>query len=138
MTSIALYALVLNAVWEYAQLVPLYTCWTRWSRWQKLLCPPAAIVGDVMIVLGVSWITGQLTGTGALIPQGWAGWTLLLAASFAASLFFEWVARRLDLWRYKSAMPTLSVAGETIGLAPVLQISLLPAASLLLAQAIPL
>ena len=136
--AIALYALGLNAVWEYAQLIPLYTCWERWSRWQKLFVPPAAILGDVVIVLGVAETTGWLTGIGTLIPQGWTGWGILLGVSFAASILFEWIARRLQLWDYRPAMPTIRAGGETIGLAPVLQITLLPAASLLLVQTFPL
>lgn len=136
--TIALYALGLNAAWEYAQLVPLYTCWDRWSRWQKLFVPPAAILGDVVIVLGVAETTGWLTEIGTLIPQGWPGWGILLGVSLAASILFEWIARRLRLWDYRPAMPTLHVGGETLGLAPVLQITLLPAASLLLVQTFPL
>lgn len=137
-STIALYALVFNAGWEYVQLFGLYTCWTGWSRWQKLLVPPAAILGDVLIVLGVASMTRWLTGTGSLMPWGWTGWVGLLAVSLAVSIFFEWVARRLRLWAYRPAMSTLRVGGEAIGLSPILQITLSPTASLLLAHRFPL
>lgn len=134
---VAIWALVLNAAWEYAQLLPLYTCWETWSGWQKLLCPPMAVLGDVLIVGGVVALTARVTGAEQLMPQSAAGWSVLLAISFAASLFFEWTARRLRLWEYRPAMPTLRIGGEQIGLAPVAQITLLPAASLLLAMRVP-
>lgn len=136
--SLALYALVLNALWEYAQLTPLYTCWSEWSRWQKMLVPPAVILGDVVIVVGLAEATTLLTGARSIAPQHVAGLAVLFTLSLAAGLFFEWAARRLDLWRYKPAMPTLRVAGHDVGLVPVLQITVLPAASLLLTVLFPL
>lgn len=136
--SIAFYALLLNGIWEYAQLRPLYTCWEAWSGAQKLLCPPMAILGDVLIVGGLAALTALMTGEARLVPQNVAGWSVLLVLSFAASLFFEWAARRLRLWDYQPAMPTLRLGTERVGLAPVMQITLLPAASLLLARLFPL
>ena len=136
--SVAFCTLALNGVWEYAQLRPLYTCWEGWSWGQRLLCPLAATFGDVLIVVGVAVLAALLTSATQLVPASLVGWVALLVVSFAASLFFEWVARRLRLWGYRPAMPTVRLAGVAVGLAPVAQITLLPAASLLLAILFPL
>jgi hypothetical protein len=136
--SVALYAFALNGVWEFAQLRPLYTCWERWTWGERLLYPLLASVGDVLIVGGVAALAALAVGAAQPVPQAPAGWLVLLAISFAASLFFEWTARRLRLWDYRPAMPTVHLGGEALGLAPVAQITLLPAASLFLAEAFPL
>jgi hypothetical protein len=133
----ALYAFALNGAWEYAQLRPLYTCPERWSWGERLLWPLAATLGDVLIVGGLAALVALLTGSDAVVPPSTAGWALLLGLSFAASLFFEWAARRLRLWNYRPAMPTVRLGGEAVGLAPVAQITLLPALSLWLAGAFP-
>jgi hypothetical protein len=58
------------------------------------------------------------------------GWITTLALGLAAGVLLEWFARALDLWSYSVLMPTLIVAGETVGLAPIIQVAVLPAASL--------
>jgi hypothetical protein len=55
------------------------------------------------------------------------------AAFYALALNGVWVR----LWDYRPAMPTARLGRETVGLAPVAQITLLPAASLWLAGAFP-
>ena len=55
------------------------------------------------------------------------------AAFYALALNGVWVR----LWDYRPAMPRSASAGNRSGLAPVAQITLLPAASLWLAGAFP-
>jgi len=52
---------------------------------------------------------------------------------FVAGTLLEWFARVLNLWSYSALMPTITVASVAVGLAPVIQITILPAASLCLA-----
>ncbi len=130
---IVLYGLLLNAVWEYAQLVPLYDCWGWWNTKQKILYPLAAILGDGVIVLGVALAAHLVVGSERLLPPDGMGWLVLLSIGFVAGVMLEWAALALGLWSYKPAMPTLKVGGRRVGLAPILQITLLPALSVYLA-----
>lgn len=131
--TVGLVGLALNAVWEVAQLRPLYTCWERWSPWQRVLCPLAAVLGDGVAVVAVAWAGGRLVGAEALTPPGVAGWLVLLGLALPLGVLLERAALALDLWRYRPAMPTARVFGRDVGLAPVAQITVLPALSVALA-----
>jgi hypothetical protein len=90
----------------------------------------AAIAGDVLIVLGVvmaSWILSQRSLAVLLSRRGWI---TTLALGLVAGVLLEWFARVLDLWNYSTLMPAILVAGEAVGLAPIIQIMILPATSL--------
>jgi hypothetical protein len=50
-----------------------------------------------------------------------------------AGLLVEWAARSLSLWGYGPLMPTVNVFGAAIGLAPVVQMLVLPALSVRIA-----
>lgn len=131
--KLAVYAFVLNAAWEYAQLLPLYTCWEEWQPWQRALLPLACTVGDVVIVLGVAGLTEILLGAAHLTPPSVVGIASLLGLGFTAGVLLEWMALELGLWAYKPAMPTLRIGSWRIGFLPVLQITVLPALSVFLA-----
>ena len=64
---------------------------------------------------------------------GSRGTIATIAFGFVAGILLEWFARVLNLWSYSALMPTITVAGETVGLAPIIQVTILPAASLRLA-----
>jgi hypothetical protein len=53
-------------------------------------------------------------------------------------VFLEWAAQVLALWDYSALMLTIRVFGHAVGLAPVVQITLLPAASVYLETRRPL
>ena len=129
---IALYGFLLNGIWEYAQLLPLYDCWRQWSAWQKVLYPLVAILGDVAIMVVLVLLTSWISETG--LPFEPNAWLVLLGLSVAASLVLEWMALTLKMWRYKPMMPTLTFAGRKLGFSPVVQITLLPALSVYLAS----
>lgn len=112
----------------------LYTCWDRWGRVEGILWMSGAIVGDVLITGLLVAGTAALTGSGPLLDIALGPLALLLLLSAGTSLLLEWAARRLDLWRYHPAMPTIHLLGLEVGLSPLLQVSLLPAASLALTQ----
>ena len=58
------------------------------------------------------------------------GWITTLTLGLVAGVPLEWFARALNLWGYSALMPAILVAGETVGLAPIIQVTTLPAASL--------
>ena len=63
---IALWGLVLHALWEFGQCTLLYNMW-EWGFWRATVWMWGAIAGDVVITLGVAlgaaWETAQLTET---------------------------------------------------------------------------
>jgi hypothetical protein len=129
---IAFYALLLNALWEFVQCVLFYDMWSmgfgRATLWMW-----SAILGDVLIVLGVAFLAQWLVGPRHLDPLDRRGWLVLLAVGLAAGVLLEWLARVLGLWSYGPLMPTVKVFGATVGLLPILQVMLLPALSVRLA-----
>lgn len=100
---------------------------------QRLVFLPAAVLGDVLAVLAITYAAQLLVGPNPLIPPGLLGWIVLLGVGFVAGIMLEWISIRLELWTYTESMPTLRVGGRQLGLAPVLQITMLPAVSVQLA-----
>ena len=129
---IALWGFALNAGWEFVQCTALYDMWS-WGFWRATVYMWGAILGDVLIVLGVAWGAVQLVGKGRLTPPDGLGHGALLAVGFVAAVFLEWAAQVLDLWGYSGLMPTVEVLGHPVGLSPVVQVTTLPALSVYLA-----
>ena len=126
------FGFLLNMLWEFAQCLVLYDM-SGWSFWRAAVYMWAAIAGDVLIVLGVvmaSWILSQRSMPVLLSRRGWI---TTLALGLVAGLLLEWFARVLNLWSYSALMPTISVGGQAVGLAPMTQVTILPAATLYLA-----
>jgi hypothetical protein len=129
---IALWGFVLNMLWEFGQCTLLYDMWD-WGFWRATAWMWGAILGDVVIVLGVVLGAVLLVGARRVAPPDALGWAALLGAGFVASVGLEWAAQALDLWGYSDLMPTLTVFGHTVGLSPVVQVTVLPALSAWLA-----
>ncbi|MGI9174332.1 MAG: hypothetical protein ACR2GR_03300 [Rhodothermales bacterium] len=129
---IALWSFALNAGWEFVQCTVLYDMWD-WGFWRASVYMWGALLGDVLIVLGVVWGAVLLVGAGRLAPPGGRGQTALLGVGLAASVALEWAAQALDLWGYSGLMPTVEVLGHTVGLSPIVQVTTLPALSVYLA-----
>jgi hypothetical protein len=126
---LAVFGFLLNTLWESAQCVFLYDM-SGWSFWRAAVYMWATIAGDVLIVLSIvmaSWILSQRSMAVLLSRRGWI---TTLALGLVAGVLLEWFARALNLWSYSALMPTISVAGEAVGLAPIIQVAVLPAASL--------
>lgn len=121
--TIALYGLILNTIWEFVQAGPLYDMWEEVSL---------AILGDVLLVLGVAGASVIICGSSNVFPLSLKGCISLITIGFIAGLLLEWIAKALDWWTYNELMPVISVMGETVGLAPLLQVTLLPFLSVLL------
>lgn len=126
------WALALHALWEFGQCTVLYGMWD-WGFWRASVWMWGAIVGDVVITLGVAFGAAVLVGVRRLTPPDRVGWAALLGVGFVASVGLEWGAQALDLWDYSDLMPTVTVLGHTVGLSPIVQITLLPALAVLLA-----
>lgn len=129
---IALWAFVLNALWEFGQCTLLYNMWD-WGFWRGSLWMWGAIAGDVVIVLAIVAIGVMLAGIDHLNPPDGGGWLALISTSFVASILLEWLALYLELWDYSALMPTLDVFDFSVGLSPIMQITLLPSLSIWLA-----
>jgi len=128
---LAAFGALLNTVWEFAQCLFLYDM-TGWSIWKGAAYMSASIAGDVLIVLGVVAASWLLFGRSVSALLGSRGRITTIALGFVAGILLEWFARVLNLWSYSALMPTITVAGESVGLAPVIQVAILPAASLCL------
>lgn len=125
---IALWGLVLNMLWEFGQCTVLYDMWS-WGFWRATAWMWGAILGDVVIVLGVVLGAVLLVGARRVAPPDAVGWATLLGVGFVASVGLEWAAQALGLWGYSDLMPTLTVLGHTVGLSPIVQVTTLPALS---------
>ena len=118
-------AVLLNYMWEISQ-APLYvgmvSMETIW--WHCFV----AALGDGLIVLiihGVGWLVFGKPGWSAH-PRA-AQIVFLLGSGLAIAIAVEWVAvYRLYRWSYTSRMPL--IPGLGIGVTPVLQMLVLPAA----------
>lgn len=130
--KIAVWGFMLNALWEFGQCFYLYDMWD-WGFWRATVWMWGAIIGDVFIVLGVALVASVLVGVGHLDPLKKRGWIALFIAGFAAAVLLEWGAQALHLWGYSNLMPTVEILGYTVGLSPVVQITVLPALSVHLA-----
>lgn len=132
-TRVAFWGFGLNALWEFVQCVSLYDMWSM-SFWRAVVWMWGAILGDVLVVLGVAALAVRLVGAARLRPPDGAGWAALLGVGLVAAVFLEWAAQALGLWGYTDLMPTLAVAGREVGLTPVVQVTLLPAFSVRMAH----
>ena len=123
---VALWGFALHALWEFGQCTLLYNMW-EWGFWRATVWMWGAIAGDVVITLGVALGAAVLVGATRLSPPDRLGWAALLGVGFVASIVLEWAAQALDLWGYSDLMPTLTVLGHTVGLSPIVQVTVLPA-----------
>lgn len=129
---ITLWGFALNMVWEFGQCVFFYDMW-EWGFWRATLGMWIAILGDVVVVLGVVYLGSRIAGDRHFRPPHAKGWVALLLLGFVAGLAIEWLARALGLWEYSRLMPTLTFADYTIGISPIIQVTLLPTLSVYLA-----
>ncbi len=126
---ISWFALFLNTMWEFAQCSVLFDM-RGWGLSKGTVWMWGAIAGDVLIVLGVVAIAKLVSKF--LFADGQVGRTALVVVGLFMSILLEWIALELQLWSYSDVMPTLSVWGTRVGLSPIIQITVLPAASYIL------
>lgn len=124
----AVSAFVLHSVWEFAQL-PLYTLWREADAQRLVVYVLHCVAGDVMIALTTFILTSLMLRDGRwLARRPWRGGMLLIGLGLGYTGFSEWYnVYRAGAWSYAPAMPL--IAG--IGLAPLLQWVVVPAAMML-------
>ena len=133
MLKVVFWAFLLNTIWEFTQCLFLYEMWD-WTFWKATFWMWAAVFGDILIVLGLWQGVKTLFKSTGLPKKTGIQYLLLLAISFGASIFLEWMALYLKLWEYETSMPTLYLLSYKVGLTPILQITFLPALSVYLAE----
>ena len=124
--AIALFAFLLNFVWEMLQ-VPFYGGLDEAAHWDATLVCLRASGGDALIGLAayavVAWPSGRLWLAHSTLPRLGA----FVGAGLLITIVIEWVSVHvLHRWAYAEGVPV--VAG--IGLPPLLQWLLLPPAFL--------
>lgn len=127
--------LIGNLIWEVLQL-PFYTIWHTGTLWQQAFAVVHCVAGDLLIAataLGV-----------ALITVGHRDWpsvsfTRVAVVATAIGLGYTVFSEQLNVsarhtWAYSELMPLVSLGGLSIGLSPLLQWSIIPVLSLVLAR----
>jgi hypothetical protein len=117
----ALVALVLNLIWEMAQMGS-YTAMDRSFLDTLPLCFAAA-VGDAIILTILYLLTGRMQGAGPEMALSWNRMATLAVLGAVVAAGLEAIALILGLWQYGRSMPL--VPGTRIGILPVLQFALL-------------
>lgn len=129
---IAAFAFVLNALWETLQCPYLYDM-SGATLVQPALTMWGAVLGDVVAVAAIVGASARLAGTARIRPPHGLGWLVLATVGFAVGIGVEWAALGLGLWRYSPRMPTVALAGKAVGIVPLVQMAVLPAAAVALA-----
>ena len=119
-----------NFSWESLQL-PLYTIWTTGTVREQAFAVFHCTLGDILIALSTLVLALMVVG-----DEGWpharfrrvAGATLLFGLSY--TFFSEWlnVVVRAS-WAYSDRMPIVPIGSLRIGLSPLLQWLIVPAAA---------
>jgi hypothetical protein len=125
---------VANLVWECLHL-PLYTIWREGSLYENAFAVVHCTLGDVLIALSALVLALFLLG-----DSGWPQSRYLVVAGaamcfgLAYTIFSEWlnVVVRAS-WAYSNLMPVISIGKLRLGLSPIMQWIVIPAAAFALA-----
>jgi len=128
-----LWAFILHTGWEFGQCLFLYDMWD-WPFLKATIWMWGAIFGDILIVLALWKVSATLVPSINYSQPNAISYLFLIVLSFVVSILLEWIAIALNLWEYSDAMPVLTVFSYEVGLSPIVQITLLPAASIYLAD----
>ena len=118
-----LLALVLNLIWEIAQL-PLYAIYEEGDRWTIAYAVGHCTIGDLMITLACYLLSAAVLRDLAWpVHRHGAGIGIALGAGLAYTAFSEWLNVSVrGSWAYTSSMP--QVFG--VGVSPLLQWLVVP------------
>jgi hypothetical protein len=119
-----------NLVWEFLQL-PLYTIWSTGTAQEQAFAVMHCTVGDLLIALSTLALALIIAGDHSW-PRGRFWPVAILAIIFGAAYtaFSEWLNVVVRASRtYSGWMPVISLFGLNIGLSPLLQWLVLPAAA---------
>lgn len=121
-------------VWEVLQL-PLYTIWAEPFR-DKAFAVLHCTAGDLLIAL-CTLVAASFAAANPAWPQGhfWRVAALTTALGVGYTIFSEWLNVTVRAsWAYSEWMPLVSAFGLQIGLSPLLQWALIPAAAFTLTR----
>jgi hypothetical protein len=122
--------LVGSLVWEFLHL-PLYTIWSTGTPREQAFAAGHCTLGDLLIATSALTLALLLAGApGWPRDRFWPIATLTVAFGLTYTVFSEWlnVVVRAS-WAYSDLMPVVSLAGWKIGLSPLLQWIVVPAAA---------
>lgn len=130
--NVFLWAILLNALWEMAQL-PLFAGYASFDLFAALQHCAWYVLGDASIIL-------SLYTLGAWGHRTWAwglrlrrfDWLWLPMTGALAAVLIELLSLYFGRWQYGPDMPVLP--GLAVGVLPVLQMGLLPVLSVFLAN----
>jgi hypothetical protein len=110
--------------------LPLYTIWTTGTFKEQAFAAGHCTLGD-LVIAGCALMLALLLVGAPRWPEDrfWPVATLTVAFGLVHTVFSEWlnVVVRAS-WTYSDLMPVVSVAGSKIGLSPLLQWIVVPAA----------
>ena len=111
--TLAIFAFLLNFVWEFLQ-VPLFAGLPTASHWDAILVCGRATLGDVVIALASYWAVAMVAGRRRwiLTPTGRtvAGF---VAVGILITVVMEWLATQvLGRWAYGPMMPLIPLLGN--------------------------
>lgn len=121
----AIFAFLLNLVWEFAQ-VPLFAGMPSAAHWHAILVCGRATLGDVLIALTSFWAVAASAHTRSWVLRPTARQlTGFVAAGVLITIVMEWLATQvLGRWTYAESMPVIPLLGT--GLSPLLQWVVVP------------
>lgn len=124
-----------NLAWEAAHL-PLYTIWRDSSGWEQAYAVVHCTIGDVLIASSTFMLAYLAIGHRSW-PQlrFWPVAILATAGGVVYTIYSEWnnVYVRAS-WAYSDLMPIVRLGDLPIGLSPILQWIVLPAAAFALVR----
>jgi hypothetical protein len=122
--------LVGNLLWEVLQL-PLYSIWTTGTLREQAFAAGHCTLGDLLVAASALTLALLIVGDQRWPwDRFWLVAILTIASGLAYTVFSEWlnvVVRAA--WAYSDRVPIVSIAGLKIGLSPLLQWIVLPAAA---------
>ncbi len=124
-----------NLAWETLHL-PLYTIWETASTGDQVFAVVHCTSGDLLIALSALTLALVLAGDEDWPARSfWQVAALALVFGVAYTAFSEWlnVVVRAS-WTYSDLMPVISLGGLRLGLSPIMQWIVVPAAAFLLTR----
>jgi hypothetical protein len=126
-----------NLVWETLQL-PLYTIWDTGTLREQVFAVVHCSIGDVLIALSTLTLALFIAGGKAWpVERFWQVAALALILGIGYAIFSEWlnVIVRAS-WDYSERMPVVSALGLRIGVSPLLQWFVVPAAAFVITKGV--
>jgi hypothetical protein len=126
---------VANLIWEMLQL-PLYTIWQTGTVQAQAFAVVHCTIGDAVIALCALTVALVVTGDGEWPQKRFQRVAILaILLGLAYTVFSEWlnVVVRAS-WAYSDLMPVVTAFGLRVGLSPLLQWIVIPAAAFMITK----